>query len=67
MESIFFEKKKDILQIFFLRIWLDWRSLVELHIPNIGKQNGHFIVLFFLIKKFFKKIRFLKKKSNKLD
>ena len=29
-------------QIFFLRIWLDWRALVELRDPNIEKQRNFF-------------------------
>ena len=42
----------DFSRFAFLRIWLDWRALVELRIPNIEKQRGFFL----LKKKYFLKI-----------
>ena len=48
-----FLKKKSVFLRFFLRIWLDWRALVESHIPNIEKQRGFF---FAEKKSFFSKI-----------
>ena len=57
--SVFFKVIFEIFPDFFCRIGLDWRALVELHIPDTEKQR----VFFLSLKKiFFQIFRFLVKK-----
>ena len=55
----FFESFPDF---FLCRIWLNWRALVEWHIPNVDKQRG--IIYVFFMNFFSSEImNFLKKKK----
>ena len=58
-EDIFFVR---FFHIFILRIGLDWRALVQSHIPNIEKQR-----VFFLAERFFcfKNFQFFFEKKNR--
>ena len=45
LKKWFFLWFSEIFPDFFLRIGLDWRSLVELRSPNIEKRRGFFLFL----------------------